>query len=119
LSFSFPDALQLVGAAAIAVILVWAVRARRRSHGEFLSEAAAERVCPHLKPAYDLLVARGHRPVNVGQRHPELPLEIHVAPVFAPQAVYDELKLAAPVFVSERNVLYCKEDLCEIHPVRD
>jgi len=76
-------------------------------------------VCPHLKPVYDLLVSRGHRPVNVGQRHPELPLEIHVAPVFGPQAVYDELKLGPPVFVSERNVLYCKEDLCEIHPVRD
>jgi hypothetical protein len=31
--------------------------------------------------------------------------------------VYDELKLAEPVFVSERNVLYCKQDWCEIHPV--
>jgi hypothetical protein len=110
---------QLLGAAAIAVILVWAVRARRSSHRAFLRDAAGERVCPHLKPAYDLLVARGHRPVNVGQRHPDLPLEIHVAPAFGPQTVYDELKLAPPVFVSERNVLYCKDDLCEIHPVRD
>ena len=118
MSFSFPDALQLLGAAGVAVILVWAVMARRRSHGTFLRDEAAERVCPHLKPAYDLLVSRGHRPVNVGQRHPELPLEIHLAPPFDPQAVYDELKLEAPVFVSERNVLYCKEDLCEIHPVR-
>jgi hypothetical protein len=118
LSFAFADALQLLAAAAIGVILIWAVRARRRSHGAFLLEAAAERVCPHLKPAYDLLVSRGHRPVNVGQRHPDLPLEIHVVPGFEPQAVYDELKLAPPVFVSERNVLYCKEDLCEIHPVR-
>jgi hypothetical protein len=117
LSFSVADAVQLLGAVAIAVILVWAVAARRKSHGTFLREAAAERVCPHLKPAYDLLVSRGHRPVNVGQRHPDLPLEIHVAPAFGPQAVYDELKLAPPVFVSERNVLYCKEDLCEIHPV--
>ena len=119
MSFAIADGLQLLGAAAITVILVWAVRARRKSHRVFLRDAAAERVCPHLKPVYDLLVSRGHRPVNVGQRHPELPLEIHVAPVFGPQAVYDELKLGPPVFVSERNVLYCKEDLCEIHPVRD
>ena len=110
---------QLLGAVAIAVVLVWAVRARRKSHHAFLRDAAAERVCPHLRPAYELLVSRGHRPVNVGQRHPDLPLEIHVAPAFAPQAVYDELKLTAPVFVSERDVLYCKEDLCEIHPVSD
>jgi hypothetical protein len=115
----FAGALQLLGAVAIAVILVWAVRARRKSHDVFLRDAAAERVCPHLRPAYDLLVSRGHRPVNVGQRSPDLPLEIHVSPAFAPQAAYDELNLAPPVFVSERNVLYCKEDLCEIHPVRD
>ena len=115
--FSLPPAtLQLLGAIAIGVILVWAVRARRRSHAVYLGELAAGEVCPHLKPAYDLLASRGHRPVNVGQRHPELPLEIHVTPRFDPRAVYDELKLAEPVFVSERNVLYCKEDLCEIHP---
>ena len=29
----------------------------------------------------------------------------------------EELKLADPVFLSERNVLFCKEDWCEIHPV--
>jgi hypothetical protein len=102
--------------AAVGVILVWAVRARRRSHAAFLLELAPEQVCPHLKPAYDLLASRGHVPVNVGQRHPDLPLEIHLAPPFDPRAVYDELKLDEPVFVSERNVLYCKEDLCEIHP---
>jgi hypothetical protein len=117
LSFSLGDAFQLLAAAAIGIILVWAVRARRRSHASFLRDTAAREVCPHLKPAYDLLASRGHEPVNVGQRHPELPLEIHIAPSFSPQALYDELKLAAPVFVSERNVLYCKEDLCEIHPV--
>ena len=41
----------------------------------------------------------------------------HLAPPFDPRALFDELKLAEPVFVSERNVLGCKEDLCEIHPV--
>ena len=111
-------ALQILGAIALAVVLVWAVRWRRRSRGEYLAEVAAAEVCPHLKPAFDLLASRGHAAVNVGQRHPDLPLEIHLAPPFEPRAVYDELKLAEPVFVSERNVLYCKEDLCEIHPVR-
>ena len=109
--------LQFLGAIAVGVVLVWAVRARRRSHATYLRDVASQEVCPHLKPAYDLLASRGHEPVNVGQRHPELPLEIHMAPGFAPQALYDELKLAEPVFVSERNVLYCKEDLCEIRPV--
>ena len=110
--------LQLLGAAAVAVVLVWAIRARRRSHGVYLTELAAGEVCPHLQPVYELLASRGHRPTNVGQRHPDLPLEIHMAPPFDPKAVFDELKLAEPVFVSERNVLYCKEDLCEVHPVR-
>ena len=110
--------LYLLLAAGVGVVLAWAVRARRQSRATFLGEFAANEVCPHLKPAYDLLVSRGHAPVNAGQRHPELPLEIHLAPPFEPHAVYDELKLAEPVFVSERNVLYCKEDLCEIHPVR-
>lgn len=109
--------LQLLGALAVGVVLVWAVRTRRRSHGVYLRDVASQEVCPHLKAAYDLLASRGHDPVNVGQRHPELPLEIHMSPRFEPRALYDELKLAEPVFVSERNVLYCKEDLCEIHPV--
>ena len=102
--------------AAVAVVLAWAVRARRRSHAAWLRETAQREVCPHLRPAYDLLASRGHAPVNVGQRHPDLPLEIHLSPRFDPKAVHDELKLEAPVFLSERNVLYCKEDLCEIHP---
>ena len=110
--------LYLLLAVGVGVVLIWAVRARRRSHATFLQEFAANEVCAHLKPAYDLLASRGHVPVNAGQRHPELPLEIHLAPPFEPRAIYDELKLAEPVFVSERNVLYCKEDLCEIHPVR-
>jgi hypothetical protein len=82
-----------------------------------LRELADDSVCPHLRPAYDLLLSRGHGPVNVGQRHPDLPLEVHLAPPFDPKSVLDELKLQPPVFVSERNVLFCKDDLCELHPV--
>jgi hypothetical protein len=111
-----PLVVWVVIAAVVAVVLAWAVRARRRSYASYLTEVAAREVCPHLRPAYELLTSRGHVPVNVGQRHPDLPLEIHVAPPFDPKGVYDELKLAGPVFVSERNVLYCKEDMCEIHP---
>jgi hypothetical protein len=111
-------ALQVLGAVLLAALLVWAVRARRRSQGVHFSNVAEAEVCPHLRPAYDLLTSRGHVPVNVGQRHPDLPLEIHMAPPFEPRAVHDELKMAEPVFVSERNVLYCKEDLCEIRPVQ-
>ena len=47
-----------------------------------------------------------------------MPLEIHLAPAFDPKAIHDELKLAEPACVSERNVLYCKEDWCELHPAR-
>jgi hypothetical protein len=79
---------------------------------------SGDRVCDHLRPVYELLLSRGHVVARVAQDHPNLPLEIHVRPAFDPKAVYDELKLAEPVFVSERNVLYCKEDWCELHPVR-
>jgi hypothetical protein len=103
---------------AAAVALIWAMKARRRSFRAHLDVTADAEVCPHLRPAYDLLLTRGHRVVNLGQRHPDLPLEIHLAPPFEPQAVLDELKLAEPVFVSERKVLYCKEDWCELHPKR-
>lgn len=102
--------------------LVVIVRWRRRSHRVNLWEMAGQEVCGHLRPAYELLASRGYTPLRVGQKHPDLPLEIHLAPPvgaapFDPRQVYDELKLAGPVFVSERNVLYCKEDWCEIHPV--
>jgi hypothetical protein len=122
-SSAFPPQLlsgaaQLLGAAAVGIVLVWAVRARRRSYAAHLLDVARQQVCPHLRPAYELLAARGHVPVNVGQHHPDLPLEIHLSPRFDPRAVYDELKMEPPAFVSERNVLYCKEDLCEIHPVQ-
>jgi hypothetical protein len=45
-----------------------------------------------------------------------MPLEIHVIPPFDPHALYKDLQLIPPVYVSERNVLFCKEDWCEIHP---
>jgi hypothetical protein len=111
------DVLTLAGAVVLAVVLVVVVRRRARSHGAFTQRFADENVCEHLRPAWELLRSRGHRAVRVGQKAPELPLEIHVQPPFDPRAIYDELKLAQPVFVSERNVLYCKEDWCEIHPM--
>ena len=108
--------LTLLGAAAVGVVLVLAVRWRRRSYQANVSQLAEREVCPHLRPAYDLLLSRGHTVLQVGQKGADYPLEIHLAPPFDPRQVYAELKLAEPVFVSERNVLYCKEDWCEIHP---
>jgi hypothetical protein len=110
------DLLTLVGAPLAGIALIFIVRWRRRSHAVNMRTMSADQVCDHLRPAYDLLISRGHVPVNVGQKHPDLPLEIHLSPPFDPRQVYAELKLADPVFVSERNVLYCKEDWCEIHP---
>jgi hypothetical protein len=100
--------------AAIATPIV--LRLRRRSHEKFLQTFSDQEICPHLRPALELLKSRGHRIVRAGQMREDLPLEIHIAPAFDPQALADELKLQDPVFVSERNVLYCKEDWCEIHP---
>ena len=106
----------LIGAAALMVVTVFVLRWRRRDHAENTQDLADENVCEHLRAALALVRSRGCRVTRVGQRHPDLPLEIHVAPPFDPKAVYDELKLAEPVFLSERNVLYCKEDWCELHP---
>src|SRR3954471_5786101 len=110
------DILTLVGAPLAGVALIFVVRWRRRSYVANMRAMSTEQVCAHLRPAYDLLISRGHIPVNVGQKHPARPLKLHRTPPFDPRQVYDELKLADPVFVSERNVLYCKEDWCEIHP---
>ena len=110
------DLLILAAAIVAAVSLVLVVRARHRSHAVEQNRLADKMVCEHLRGAWQLLESRGHRATRVGQHAPDLPLEIHAAPPFDPQAVYNELKLAEPVYVSERNVLYCRQDWCEIHP---
>jgi hypothetical protein len=112
----FDQILMLLGAAAVGVVLVLAVRWRRRGYHATAMELAEGAVCAHLRSAYDLLVSRGHVVVQVGQKAEDYPVEIHMAPPFDPRGLYDELKLAEPVFVSERNVLYCKDDWCELHP---
>jgi hypothetical protein len=99
-----------------AVALIFVMRWRTRDAAVNKDEYAHANVCEHLKPALDLVLARGSRITRVGQKHPESPLEIHVDPPFDPKAVYEELKLGEPVFLSERNVLYCKEDYCELDP---
>lgn len=110
------DILQIVGIILAAVFMVLVVTRRRKAKTSHDLEFAQENVCEHLRPAFDLLLSRGHVVKTVGQNHPELPLEIHLAPAFDPKAVYEESGLAEPAFVSERNVLYCKEDWCELHP---
>ena len=110
------DILMLIGVLVAAVLLVIVVRARHRSHARHTHELALQQVCTHLQPALDLLLARGHIVLRVGQKAREMPLEIHLQPPFDPQAIYSELELTEPVLVSERNVLYCKEDWCELHP---
>lgn len=112
------DLLYLVFAAVAVVVMIFVVRGRHRSHGRHAHEAGEQEVCEHLRPALEALLERGHRITRVGQHHPDLPLEIHLLPEFSPQGLYEELKLGDPVFVSERNVLYCKEDWCELHPKR-
>ncbi len=110
------ELLLLLGAIIVAIAIVIVVRLRQRSHAVEQDRLADDVVCEHLRSTWELLKSRGHRATRVGQRHPDLPLEIHVVPPFDPQAVYDELKLSEPVFVSERDLLYCKQDWCEIHP---
>lgn len=111
------DIAWLVLAALAAVAMFFVVRTRRRQHASNLHDLAAENTCPHLKPALDLLLSRGHRVIRVGQKLPEMPMEIHLSPPFDPNALLAELNLTDPVFVSpERLVLFCKEDWCELHP---
>ena len=110
------EILLIPGALVLFIAFILIVRARHRSYRRNVQAVAQEEVCDHLRPAYEALIGRGHLVRRVGQKHPDLPLEIHLHPPFEPQVLYDELKLADPVFVSERNVLYCKEDWCEIHP---
>jgi len=110
------ELLKIAGVIVAVITMIIVIGWRRRTFRAHLNESAEQEVCPHLKPAMDLLLARGHRIVDVGQKHEEYPLEIHLAPHFDPAAVAKELDLQPPVFVSERNVLYCKDDWCELHP---
>ena len=112
------DILQVLAILGGTVVLLAVVRARQRGKAAHDVDYARENVCEHLRPAFDLLRSRGHRVEQVGQISSDFPLEIHLGPVFDPKAIYDELKLEPPVYVSERNVLYCKEDWCEIHPLK-
>jgi hypothetical protein len=110
------ELLKIAGVIAAVIIMIMVIRWRRRTFRIHLDELAGQEVCPHLKPALELLKSRGHRIINVGQKQQEYPLEIHLAPRFDPAAIARELDLQPPVHVSERNVLYCKEDWCELHP---
>ena len=108
--------LKMVGVFAMAIALVVVIQWRRKSQRRFLEEFSDVNVCEHLQGALEVLKGRGHVVVRAGQKHPDLPLEIHISPRFDPAAIAAELKLEEPVFVSERGVLYCKEDWCELHP---
>jgi hypothetical protein len=110
------DILWIVLVLLSAIVTPMVLWRRRRSHQRFLKEYSEAEICGHLRPALELLQSRGHRVTRAGQRHPELPLEVYLSPAFSPQEIAAELELKDPVFVSERNVLYCKEDWCELHP---
>jgi hypothetical protein len=112
------EILEILGILLAAVMLILVVRARQRGKAAHDTQYANENVCEHLKRALDHLEAHGHRVYKVGQHGPDFPLEIHMEPPFDPAAVYKELQLEPPVHVSERNVLYCKDDWCEIHPLK-
>ncbi len=110
------DILELLGAIVVAATLILVVRARHRGKASHDTTYANQNVCDHLRRALEHLEATGHRVTQVGQIGREMPLEIHLEPPFDPNAIYKELQLEPPVYVSERNVLYCKEDWCELHP---
>jgi hypothetical protein len=110
------DILQILAVLIGTVVFILVVRARHRGKAAHDVDYAQEHVCEHLRPALDLLRSRGHHVEQVGQLGDDFPLEIHLRPAFDAQALYDELKLEPPVYVSQRNVLYCKDDWCEIHP---
>lgn len=112
------DLLQILAILLAVAIMAFVLRSRRRGKTEHDQQFATDNICDHLKPALEFLESKGHIIKVVGQNDPQLPLEIHLQPPFDPAAVYQELKLEPPVYVSERNVLYCKEDWCELHPMR-
>ena len=115
---SFADILQLFGAVALVAIMLIVVRWRHRQKAEHDERYALEHTCEHLRRVVEHLQANGHAIRRVGQMGPEMPLEVHVQPAFDPNRVYAELQLEPPVYVSERGVLFCKEDWCEVHPVK-
>src|SRR5256885_12335596 len=102
------ELLKIAGVIVAVVLMIFVIGWRRRGFRAHLDETAEQEICDHLKPALDLLKSRGHRIVNVGQKQEEYPLEIHVAPRFDPAAIAKELELQPPVYVSERDVPYCK-----------
>jgi len=110
------DILQILAVIGVVIVMAIVLRARHKGKATFDNEYAHDNVCEHLKPALAHLESQGHQIRKVGQQHPELPLEIYLHPPFDPGTVYKDLKLEPPVYLSERNVLYCKEDWCELHP---
>ena len=110
------DLFQILAILIGTVIFIAVVRARHRGKAVHDVEFAQQNVCEHLRRALELLQSRGHHIDQVGQHGPDFPLEIHVRPAFDPAALYKELQLEPPVYVSDRNVLFCKEDWCELHP---
>ncbi len=110
------DILQVLAVLLAAVVMIVVVRARHRGKATHDVGYANENICEHLKPALQYLESHGHQISQAGQHGPDMPLEIHVIPPFDPHALYKELQLIPPVYVSERNVLFCKEDWCELHP---
>ncbi|HSI33296.1 MAG: hypothetical protein ACAI43_02490 [Phycisphaerae bacterium] len=110
------DLLQLLGVVVLVIVMGVVLRLRRRGKVMHDVTYATDEVCEHLKRPLDFLLAQGLGIAQVGQKAPEFPLEIHLTGPFDPHAVYKELELEPPVHVSERGVLICKDDWCEIHP---
>jgi hypothetical protein len=110
------ELLKIAGVIAAVVSMIFVIAWRRRTFRAHLDETADQEICEHLRPALVHLKSKGHRIVDVGQKQAEYPVEIHLAPSFDPAALARELDLQPPVFVSDRNVIYCKEDWCELHP---
>lgn len=113
---STSDMIWMAAAGVIAILMIFVVTARRKQHREFVVRRVEEEVCEHLRPAMDLLLSQGANIINAGQRRDDMPFEIHTDAPFDPQTVYQQAKLAEPAHVSERGVLYCKDDWVEIHP---
>jgi hypothetical protein len=108
--------LQIVGILLAAIALAVVVRWRRRDFSESSRKLALEVVCPHLRPALEALLKAGHVVHRVGQKAPDFPMEIHVQPGFEADELVRTLGLEAPVQSSDRKVLFCRDDWCEIHP---